>query len=38
MIETRMEDARRALHSLDLEESGAQFLEGVIDYLRGRQR
>ncbi len=38
MIEERMEAARLALEGLDLERSGADFLEGMIDYLRGRQR
>ncbi len=38
MIEERMEDARTVLQDLDLERSGAEFLEGMIDYLRGRQR
>ena len=38
MIETRMDEARLALEGLDLERSGAEFLSGIIDYLRGRQR
>jgi len=38
MIETRMEGARLALEGLDLERGGAEFLSGIIDYLRGRQR
>ena len=38
MIEERMQEARVALGGLDLEWSGSDFLEGVMDYLRGRNR
>ncbi|MEJ2084131.1 MAG: polyprenyl synthetase family protein [Acidobacteriota bacterium] len=38
MIESRMQEARLALEGLDLERSGAEFLMGIVDYLRGRQR
>ena len=37
MIDDRMQEARAALSGLDLERNGADFLEGIIDYLRGRQ-
>jgi len=38
MVEGRLREAREALADLELVQEGADFLEGVIDYLRGRKR
>ena len=38
MIEERLRVAREALGPIELTEEGAAFLEGLIDYLRGRRR
>ena len=38
MVEERLSQAGEALAAVDLAEDGAAFLEGLIDYLRGRKR
>ena len=38
MIETRMKAADEALAEARVEGPGADFLLGLIDYLRGRER
>jgi len=38
MVDKRLAQAREALSAVDLAEEGAAFLEGLIDYLRGRKR
>jgi len=38
MVEERLNHAREALGTVELAEDGAAFLEGLIDYLRGRER
>jgi geranylgeranyl diphosphate synthase type I len=38
MVEERMEAALTALSGTDLEPEGEEFLRGLIDYLRGRER
>ncbi len=38
MVEERLRDAREALSTVTLAEEGNAFLEGLIDYLRGRKR
>lgn len=38
MIEDRLREARSRLAALDLRSEGAEFLGGLIDYLRGRRR
>lgn len=38
MIEERLREARSRLQGLDLQSEGAEFLGGLIDYLRGRRR
>ena len=38
MVDERLIQAREALSTVDLAADGAAFLEGLIDYLRGRKR
>ena len=38
MVEERLRQAQESLQAVDLAEDGAAFLEGLIDYLRGRKR
>ena len=38
MVEERLRQAHESLEAIDLAEDGAAFLEGLIDYLRGRKR
>lgn len=38
MVEERLRQAHESLQAIDLAEDGAAFLEGLIDYLRGRKR
>jgi len=38
MIETRMKAAKEALAEAEVEGPGAEFLQGLMDYLRGRER
>ena len=38
MIETRMMAAEQALEAADVEGPGADFLQGLVDYLRGREQ
>ena len=38
MIDGRLRDAREALLNVELAEDGAAFLEGLVEYLRGRKR
>ena len=38
MIETRMQAAGQALAEAEVEGPGADFLQGLMDYLRGRER
>jgi geranylgeranyl diphosphate synthase type I len=38
MVEERLNQAREALATVALAEDGAAFLEGLIEYLRGRKR
>ena len=38
MVEERLNQAREALETVRLSEDGAAFLEGLIEYLRGRKR
>jgi geranylgeranyl diphosphate synthase type I len=38
MVEERLDQAREALGTVRLAEDGAAFLEGLIEYLRGRKR
>jgi len=38
MVEERLNQAREALAAVDLDADGAAFLEGLIQYLRGRKR